>query len=485
MRRLVTLVLLPALLPAGGCLLGPDYERPEFVPPASYPQPATVGASVANLPWWEVYEDPALQELIRIALSENQDLGIAIWRIEEARARLGVTRADQFPSFNYQASATRADPSDELRVGPIDPVNNFTVGLGVAWEVDLWGKLRRLTEASRAELLAEEENRRAITISLVAEVAREYLLLRDLDAQLAISQRTLAGRRDSTRLIRERFHGGIVPELDVRQAEIEEADAAAAVASFERQIALTENSLSFLLGRNPQAIPRGREIPAQAFVLDVPAGLPSELLERRPDVLTAAALLHAQTARIGVAEALRWPSLGLTAAGGLESSDLSDLLTSNAAFWNIGANLFGPLFEFGKNKQRVEVEKARTAQLLLNYEKVAHNAFREVADALAAIRTLRREYEVRRGQVESAQVAVKLSRARYDGGVTSYLEVLDAERSLFQAELQATDTLRLQYAAVVDLYLALGGGWNPEDPQALPRAAAVPVWMEEPAPAEP
>jgi multidrug efflux system outer membrane protein len=212
--------------------------------------------------------------------------------------------------------------------------------------------------------------------------------------------------------------------------------------------------------------------------LEVPAGLPSELLERRPDVLTAAAQLHAQTARIGVAEALRWPTLGLTAAGGLESPDLSDLLTGNAAFWNIGANLFGPLFEFGKNKQRVMVEKARTEQFVLNYEKVAHNAFREVADALAAIRTLKDEVAIRKGQVESATVAAKLSRARYDGGVTSYLEVLDTERSLFQAELQSTETLRQQYAAVVDLYLALGGGWNPEDPQGMPRVQPVPEWME-------
>ncbi len=373
------------------------------------------------------------------------------------------------------------NPSNEFGPGDVGPRNDFAVGLGVAWEVDLWGKLRRLTEAARAELLAEEENRRAITISLVAEVAREYLLLRDLDAQLDISQRTLASRQDSTRLIAERFKGGIVPELDLRQAEIEQADAAAAVSRFERLIAQSENALSFLLGRNPQAIPRGRALAEGQVPLEVPAGLPSELLERRPDVLTAAAQLHAQTARIGVAEALRWPTLGLTAAGGLESPDLSDLLTSNAAFWNIGANLFGPLFEFGKNKRRVEVERAITEQLLLNYEKTAHNAFREVADALAAIRFLREEVAIRNGQVESATVAARLSRARYDGGVTSYLEVLDSERSQFQAELQATEALRQQYAAIVDLYLALGGGWNPEDPQAMPRAEPVPEWMREPA----
>ena len=484
MRRLLALALIPLVLPAGGCLLGPNYESPQLEAPASYPQPATAGAAIANLPWWEVYQDPVLQELVRIALAENQDLGIAIWRIEEARARYGVTRADQFPSFTYGADASRTNPSNQFQPGEVGPRNDFALGLGVSWEVDLWGKLRRLTESAQAELLAEEENRRAITISLVAEVARQYLLLRDFDAQLEISRRTLASRKDSTRLISERFNGGIVPELDLRQAEIEEADAAAAVTRFERLIAQAENALSFLLGRNPQAIPRGREVAEEQLPLEVPAGLPAELLERRPDVLAAAAQLHAQTARIGVAEALRWSTLGLTAAGGLESPDLSDLLTSEAAFWNIGANLFGPLFEFGKNKRRVEVERARTEQLVLNYEKVAHNAFREVADALAAIRTLKDEVAIRNGQVESATVAAKLSRARYDGGVTSYLEVLDTERSLFQAELQATETLRQQYTAIVDLYLALGGGWNPEDPQALPRAAPVPAWMQEPVPAE-
>ncbi len=470
MRRRLALVLLPLLLPAGGCLLGPDYEAPRLEAPASYPQPATTGASIANLPWWEVYQDPVLQELVRIAIAENQDLGIAIWRIEEARARYGVTRADQFPSFTYGADASRTNPSNQFAPGTVGPRDDFQLGLGVSWEVDLWGKYRRLSEAARADLLSEEENRRAVTISLVAEVARQYLLLRSLDAELLISQQTLAARQDSTRLIGERFRGGIVSELDLRQAEIEEAEAAAAVTQFQRGIAKTENAISFLLGRNPQAIPRGRELSEEPLPVEVPAGLPSELLQRRPDVLAAAAQLHAQTARIGVAEALRWPSLGLTAAGGLESPDLSDLLTSNASFWNLGANLFGPLFEFGKNKQRVEVEKARTEQLLLGYEKVAHNAFREVADALAAIRTLKDESAIRRGQVASAAVAAKLSRARYDGGVTSYLEVLDTERSLFQAQLRSTETLRLQFEAVIDLYLALGGGWSPEDPQALPRA---------------
>lgn len=483
MRRRLALFLLPILLPAGGCLLGPNYETPRLEAPASFPQPATTGAAIANLPWWEVYQDPKLQELIRIAIAENQDLGIAIWRIEEARARYGVTRADQFPSFTYGASASRVNPSNQFQPGDVGPRNDFALGLGVSWEVDLWGKFRRLTESARADLLAEEENRRAVTISLVAEVARQYLLLRSLDAELVISQQTLAARRDSTRLIAERFHGGIVSELDLRQAEIEEADAAAAVTRFERLIAQTENALSFLLGRNPQAIPRGRELSENMLPVEVPAGLPSELLERRPDILTAAAQLQAQTARIGVAEALRWPTLGLTAAGGLESPDLSDLLSSNASFWNLGANLLGPLFEFGKNKRRVEVEEARTQQLLLNYEKVAHNAFREVADALAAIRTLRAESAIRRGQVESATVAATLSRARYDGGVTSYLEVLDTERSLFQAQLQSTETLRQQFEAVIDLYLALGGGWNPEDPQTLPRIPPVPEWMAEQGPA--
>jgi multidrug efflux system outer membrane protein len=421
---------------------------------------------LANAPWWDLFEDPVLLELIDTALAENKSLQAAAWRVDEARAQLGFVKSEMYPSFGYQVSADRTDPSDELGLGDLDAANTFHASAGVSWEVDLWGKYRRSNESARAQLFATEWGRRALIVSLVAETARGYFLLRDLDERLAISERTLASRRDSTELIRKRFEGGIVSELDVRQAEIEEATAAVAVPQFQRQIAQVENALSVLLGRNPGPILRGQALVVQELPAEPPAGLPSELLERRPDVRETEELLHAQLARIGVAQALRWPSLSLTGALGLESAELSDL--GSGSFWSIGGSLLGPIFEFGKNKRRVEVERARTEQLILGYEATVLEAFREVEDALVAIRTLRREYEARLAQVESATEARRLSRARYDGGVTSYLEVLDIERSLFQSELEASRTLQEHLGAIVDLYAALGGGWDPDEELVLP-----------------
>ncbi len=305
-------------------------------------------------------------------------------------------------------------------------------------------------------------------MSLVAEVARGYFLLRDLDARLEISLRTLQSRRDSTELIRNRFEGGIVSELDVRQAEIEEARAAVRVPEFRRQIVQVENALSVLLGRSPGKITRGLKLVEQTLPEDPPAGLPSELLQRRPDIRQTEEALHAQMALIGVAEALRWPSLSLTGAVGLQSQELSALTSGGT--WSVGADLLGPLFQFGRNKRRVEAQRASTEQAILGYEATVLDAFREVEDALVAIRTLREEHAVRVTQVNSATQARRLSRARYDGGVTSYLEVLDIERSLFQSELDASRTLQEHFSAIVDLYAALGGGWDAQEPMTLPES---------------
>jgi multidrug efflux system outer membrane protein len=467
MRTSRTFVLSLALLVGSGCAVGPNYVRPEMELPEEYVQPAATGESAANLPWWEVFDDPQLQELIRLALVENKDLQIATWRIEEARALHGFTRADLYPSFRYEASAQRTDPSDAT-IFPGDIRNDFLLGAGVFWEIDVWGKLRRASEAARADMLATVENQRAVTLSLVADVATLYISLVDLDERLRVSQRTLTSRQESTALIRSRFEGGVVPELDVRQAEIEEATAAVAVPAFERAVAQTENALNVLLGRNPGAVARVDTSGIMPLPTEIPVGLPSELLQRRPDVLVAEHQLHAQTARIGVAQALRFPSLSLTGAGGLQSGDLSDLLESKASFWNVGAGLVGPLFEFGKNKRRVEIEWARTEQLARAYEKTVLVAFQDVEDALVGMRTYRDEFTARERQVQSARAAAMLSRARYDGGVTNYLEVLDAERSLFQAELGVSEAYRNYRAAIIQLYKALGGGWSPEE---LPEAA--------------
>jgi multidrug efflux system outer membrane protein len=455
--RIVLLLVLAGI--AGGCALGPDFARPDVAEPVAF-RGGMAGESIANLPWWQVFDDPVLQELVRAALDENQDVQIAASRVEEAAASLGFVRAEQFPAFGIGAGAGRAGTSEQVEGLPGTTASDFSVYANVSWEIDLWGRLRRSTESARAELLATEAARQGVTISVVAAVADLYFQLRDLDKRLEISQRTLASRRDSLDLIRTRFNGGIVSELDVRQAEIEEATAAAAVPVFERNIVSVENALSVLLGRPPGPIARGAPLDDGRIPDTAPAGLPSDLLNRRPDVREAEELAHAQMARVGIAEALRLPTLTLTGAAGLQSSDLDDLGESGADFWSIGGNLVGPLFEFGRNLRRVEVEKARTEQAILRYESTVLNAYRDVDDALEALQTGAAEYEARRRQVESARAAAVLSRARYDGGVTSFLEVLDIERSLFSAELQASSTLQQRYAALVQLYKALGGGWE-------------------------
>jgi multidrug efflux system outer membrane protein len=463
MRRLL---LIPFLLVTQvSCMLGPDYRRPPITSPEQFGD-AAVTDSFANVDWWEIFRDPVLQELIETALTENQDLMAAAWRVDAARARLGFVKAEMYPAFGFEAAADRTSPSKEAASIQIDDFDTFFAGAGVSWEADLWGKFRRSNESARSLLFASEWGRRALIVSLVSEVARSYFLLRDLDARLEISKRTLQSRRDSTELVRERFQGGIVSELDVRQAEIEEATTEVAVPAFERQIVQVENALSILLGRSPGPIRRGLELVDQELPERPPAGLPSELLQRRPDIRQTEELLHAQMARIGVAEALRWPSLSLTGFLGLQSQELSDFTSGTT--WNVGIDLVAPLYEFGRRKRRVEEERALTEESILGYEATVLDAFREVEDALIAIRTLRDEYSARVRQVRSAQAARHLSRARYDGGVTSYLEVLDIERSLFESELDASRTLQEHFSAIVDLYAALGGGWVPDEELTLP-----------------
>ncbi len=441
----------------GGCALGPDYERPEIDIPASYIQPVEQGESFANMPWWDVLQDPQLQTLIRIALKENKDLGIAAARIEEFRAILGVTRADQFPTVDLNARGNRGDFGD---VTPVPGTQeNYRLSADVFFEVDLFGKLRRATEAARAQLLVTEEARRSITISLVANVASTYMLLRDLDAQLEIARRTEKLRGESLNIIQARFDKGIVSQLDLNQAQIELAIASVAIAAAERNVAQSENLLSILLGRNPGPIVRGLALKEQMIPPAIPTGLPSELLQRRPDILSSEAQLAAQTARIGVAEAARWPSLSLTGALGFESNELSDLTASGSDFWTLGVDFLAPIFNAGRNSSRVEAERARTEQALLAYQQTVLRAFSEVEDALVAVRTYRDEHAARQRQVEAANNAARLSRARYNGGVTSYLEVLVTEQSQFSAELAESQTLRLYLNAIIELYKALGGGW--------------------------
>jgi multidrug efflux system outer membrane protein len=438
-------------LMAAGCTVGPDYSRPLVPEPTAFREPAPTTASLANTPWWELFEDPVLLELIETALRNNRDLRASVARIDEAAAVLGIVRADLYPRVFYGGDAvvsgTTADEGDVSGQG--------SLFLTAGWQLDLWGRFRRANEAALQDLLATEESYRGVTLSLVSSVATSYLLLRDLDARLEISERTVEIRRNNLDIIQARFEGGSVSEIDLNQAQIQLAEAEVSVQSFERLRRQTENGLSLLLGALPGAIPRGKELRDHAMPPAVPAaGLPSELLDRRPDVLVAERQLHAQTARIGVAEALKYPQFDLTADLGASFADIS------SGFFNLGASLFGPLFNSGENQRRVDAEVARTTQLLNGYEQAVLNAYREVEDALVAVRTYRLELEARLRQVEAAKSAADLSWIRYEDGIASYLEVLETQRALFSSELATSQTRQLALASVVDLYAALGGGWQ-------------------------
>lgn len=470
-----------------GCLVGPNYERPPtpehpryressgggpgadtlaapadtlVLPPVGTPR-AAEGApspeSVADLAWWELFQDPVLQGLIETALENNQDLRVSMARIAEARAALGFQRANLYPRIDAVASGDLDGNTEESGLD----ASGVLAG-AVTWEADLFGRLRRSNEAALGDLLATEEAYRGITIALVAQVADLYLVLRDLDNRLAISQATADARRESLEIIRVRYAAGTVSEVDVNQSEIQLADAEAAVEAFARLRAQTENSLSFLVGSPPIGIPRGQALDDQLFPPELPEGLPSELLERRPDILAAEHQLAAQTARIGVAEAIKYPSLTLTADIGASFASVT------AGFLNLGADLFAPLFNAGQNQRRVEIEVARTEQALASYEQTVLNAFREVEDAMVAVHRYEAEYATRLRQLEAARSAANLSWIRYDGGLTSYLEVLDVQRSEFSAALATSETLQLRLTSVVQLYRALGGGWNPRDADATP-----------------
>jgi multidrug efflux system outer membrane protein len=417
-------------------------------------------------------------ELIRTALSGNKDLLIAVERIEEARALYGFTRADLYPRADLAASAGAQGISrngiPELPSGTDRSDTLYSVSGRVFWELDFFGRIRSATEAQLAQLYATEQSRRAVVLALVADVARAYVELRELDRRVEIAKRTLESRVAYVDLARERFEGGVTSELDLRQAEAEMQRTASAVHDFEGQLHQKENELSALLGRNPGAIPRGRTLEELAIPPAVPPGLPSALLERRPDVREAEEQLASAHARIGEAKALLYPSISLTGAYGWESTELGDLLESPSQSWSISANLLQPIFNAGQNQRRVEVAESQQRQALYAYERSVLIAFREVEDALVGLRQtgLRRGTEGERTTAE--RKVLDLAEARYRGGVAAYLEVLDAQRSLFDAELDETAARRDELLELIQLYKALGGGWPQEaeaqTPDAQPQA---------------
>jgi multidrug efflux system outer membrane protein len=461
MQRALLIACLVLLLP-NGCTVGPDYERPPFGMPAHWSDlDAAQGESLANVPWWELYPDPVLHELIKTALDQNRDLRIAVERIEEARALYGFTRADFGPKIDATAGARRERVSGEsLPVTGTDVERSvYTVGASMYWELDLFGRIRRATEAQQAILFATEHARAAIVLALVADVARAYVELRDLDRRLEISNATLVSRREYLELVRVRYEGGLTSELDFRQAESELHRTASQVHEFERQVGEKQNELNLLVGRSPGTIERGSAVAALPLPPQVPAGLPAELLQRRPDLAAAEQELVAANARIGEAKALLYPTISLTGFLGFESTDLSDLATAPARSWSIGANLLQPIFHSGQLQSRVEVAESQQRQTLFAYENAILRALREVEDALVGYRKSGEKRGSEASRVQAQRRVLELAEVRYRGDVAPYLDVLDAQRSLLDAELDEAQSIRDHYVALILLYKALGGGW--------------------------
>jgi len=458
-KRLLSIII---VLVFSSCALGPDYQRLEITLPTDFREDIDKTKSIANLPWWELFGEKELRLLVREAIENNQDINIAVARIEEARALLGFAKADFLPSIDIEGTSFKKELERSEKEGEL--TEGYTVGTSLFWEIDIWGKIRRSTEAAREELLASEEFYRAVALKLVSDVAINYYLLLDLDNRLEVSKHTLTSRKESTRIINERFKRGYVSQLDLYQAQVEEESAAAATQSFTRGQRVAENALSILVGRMPSEIKKGKAIEEQRALADIPGFFPSELLSRRPDVLAAEALLHAQTARIGIAIAERFPTISIAGFFGVERDDLSKFHYNRDRFWSIGGDVIGPLLNYNRNSSLVDAERARTRQLALDYERTVLIAFREVEDALISVKTFEEEFLARERQVKAGRGAAKLSRARYDAGETNYLEVLDTERSLFRDELAKSEALRERFSSVILLYKALGGGWEIETP---------------------
>jgi outer membrane protein, multidrug efflux system len=468
-NRLISCAVILVLLSAG-CSVGPKYGRPAVLQPTVYrggvgPAAAPGLDSLADLRWFEVFKDERLQDLIRAALVNNYDLREAVARVGAARANLGITRSDQIPNFNLDLDAiTLRNSSSGQFVLPSAFRRDRTFGTIVlnllSFELDLWGRLRHATEAARADLLAAEENRKAVITTLVSDVATAYFNLIELDMELEIARRTLTTRQESLRLILIREQGGVATMLDVRQAEQLVYSAAQTIPDIERLIEQTENQISLLLGRNPAPVVRGRALTDQEQPPSVPPGLPSSLLERRPDIRAAEENLVAATAIIGVARAAYFPQITLTGFMGFQSSQLANMFTSSGTYWTFMPQVTQPIFTGGFLKSSVRLSEAEQQLALTQYERAIRTGFREVSDALIEYRKVKEIRVQIEGLVVTLRDRSRLAYMRYRGGVDTLLNALDADRDLFAAELSLAQTRRNELLALVQLYKALGGGWQ-------------------------
>ena len=450
MRRLAVVLL---AWPVAGCLMGPNYERPVVDAPTAFRYEAAEARETANLAWWTQFGDPVLDGLIDEALARNLTGQIAAANVEQAAAVLTQTRSQLYPQASYGANA-----SGQRQNETVGTVYSYGALAGASWELDLWGRIRRLSEAARAQVLATEEARRGVILSLVASVANGYLQLRALDEQLVIAVRSKAAYAESVRLFELQFKHGVQSKMTVEQARTQYETAAAAVPQIESQIAQTENALSVLLGRNPGPIPRGRSIGAFAMP-DIPAGIPSDVLERRPDIRQAEQVLVAANAQIGAAKALYFPAISLTGALGIASVDLADLFKGPSGSWSYQGSIAGPIFTGGAIKAQVRQTEAARKAAELGYAAAIQSAFADIDTALVGRAKLAEQLAAERRLVAAAREYGRLARLQFDGGVAPYFTVLQAEQQLFPAELNEVQLRASLFAATVSIYKAMGGGW--------------------------
>jgi len=459
------IVALAALL--SSCTVGPDYGRPPVETPAAYRFSQATAQAVADTGWWQAFDDPVLSSLVDEALRNNLDVQIAAARVDAFLGAYVTTRSALFPqvaispAFPVQAARQRGSRISTPQVVPgsvTTEYSTYQAGLTASWEIDLWGKVRRRTEAARADVWANEEARRGIVLSVAANAAAGYVALRDLDRRLQIAHETERSRFDSLELFRKRFAGGVISQLELAQVTSEYATAVAAIPNYEAQIARQETALSLLLGRNPGAIARGKAID-ELTPIPIPAGLPSELLDRRPDVREAEQQLISANAQIGAAKALYFPSISLTGAFGAVSTALGDLFTGPARTWSFAAGLTAPIFNAGAIAGQVQQAEAGQRLALANYDKTVQAAFGDVEDALIVTQKSREILAAQQRQVTALADYRRLARLRYDNGYTSYIEVLDAERRLFEAQIAYTQQQDVVLTSLIGIYKAMGGGW--------------------------
>ena len=441
-------------------MLGPDYKRPSVEVPQTFLYEPEETGETANTTWWNQFDDPVLDRLIAEALAHNKNVKIAAANVENAAGILMSTRSALFPQISYSAAAARQYSSKNTASPALNPnpFNNFQILGGASWEIDLWGRIRRLKEAAQANVLAGYEARRGVILSLVAEVAASYIQLRALDEQLVISRNTLKTYDESVKLFELQFKYGQISQMVVEQARSQYETAASTIPQIENQIVQTENALSILLGRNPGPIPRGRTVLELAMPV-IPAGLPSQLLERRPDILQAEQTLIAANAQIGAAKALYFPTISLTAAAGMASEELADLFLGPSNTWNYAGSIIGPIFTAGNIRGQVNQAEAAQKAALLTYEQAIQNAFADMENALIACRKLKEQLTAEQRRVAAYKEYARLAWLQYNGGYTPYLTVLDAQQQLFPAELSEAQTRAAVFISLANIYKAMGGGW--------------------------